>query len=203
MAPSTPPPPRSVGFAAFTIASTPSVVMSAEMTSIMTTSPDCYFSSMATLSPYRSLPAARRVALVTHAIKSSKEAKAVYVQRMLTRGGFRQSTLMQWPADKLAAEVVRTKAESSNDELELLHLLYVQLEPAIQITFLDAAGVKHENGSMPEDIKAPFADTAAVERGATRVWQHHGDEGMRYLRTLARYAATDWPGIVEQVQRLV
>jgi hypothetical protein len=157
---------------------------------------------MATLSPYRSLPAERRVALVTHAIKSSKEAKAVYVARMLARGGFRQSTLMQWPADKLAAEVVRTKAESSSDELDLLHLLYVQLEPAIQITFLDAAGVKHENGSMPEDIKSPFADAAAVERAATRVWQHHGDDGMRYLRTLARYARNDWPGIEEQVSRL-
>src|ERR1043165_4011804 len=174
------------------------VVMSAEITSII----GRYFSSMATPSPYRSLPPERRIALVTHAIKSSKEAKAVYVQRMMARGGFRQAPLMQWPAEKLAAEVVRTKAESSNDELDLLHLLYVTLEPTIQITFLDAAGVKHENGSMPEDIKSPFADGAAVERASTRVWQHHGDDGMRYLRTLARYAANDWPGIVEQVERL-
>jgi hypothetical protein len=157
---------------------------------------------MATPSPYRSLPADKRVALVTHAIKSSREAKALYVQRMMARGGFRQVTLMQWPPEKVAAEVVRTKAESSNDELDLLHLLYVQLEPAIQITFLDAAGVKHTNGSMAEDLKSPFADAAAVERGATRVWQHHGEDGMRYLRTLARYAKSDWPGIEEQVSKL-
>lgn len=157
---------------------------------------------MATPSPYRSLPAEKRVALLTHAIKSSREAKAVYVQRMMARGGFRQSTLLQWPAEKLAAEIVRTKAESSNDELDLLHLLYVQLEPAIQTTFLDAAGVKHTNGNMAEDLKSPFADAAGVERGAARVWQHHGDDGMRYLRTLVRYAKADWPGIEAQVARL-
>ena len=157
---------------------------------------------MANLSPYRSLPAEKRVQLVAHVIKASKEGRMLMVQRMMTRGGFRATTLQSWPAEKLAGEIVRMKAESSNDELDLLHLLYVQLEPAIQITFLDAAGVKHENGSMPEDIKSPFADGAAVERASTRVWQHHGDDGMRYLRTLARYAANDWPGIVEQVERL-
>src|SRR4051812_3891391 len=105
---------------------------------------------MATPSPYRSLPAEKRTALVTHAIKASREGRAVFVQRLSARGGFRPTTLQQWPAEKLAAEVVRTKSESSNDELDLLHLLYVQLEPAIQITFLDAAGVKHDNGAMPD-----------------------------------------------------
>jgi len=162
----------------------------------------CYIPCMAAPSPYRSLPSEKRVALVTHAIKSSREAKALYVQRMMARGGFRQSTLMQWPAEKLAAEIVRTKAETSNDELDLLHLLYVQLEPAIQTTFLDAAGVRHTNGAMAEDLTSPFADAAGVERGAKQVWVQHGDDGLRYLRTLLRYAKSDWPGIEEQLERV-
>ena len=120
---------------------------------------------------------------------------------MAARGGFRVTTLQQWPAEKLAAEVVRTKAESSNDELDLLHLLYVTIEPAIQITFLDAAGVKHEKGNIAEDLASPYADAASVERGAQLVHDKHGDDGMRYLRTLARYAHSDWPGIADLVKR--
>jgi hypothetical protein len=154
---------------------------------------------MATLSPYRSLPAEMRARLVTHVIKASREGRAIMVQRMMTRGGFRPATLQQWPAEKLAAEVVRMKAESSNDELDLLHLLYVELEPAIQSTFLDAAGVKHENGKMPDDLTSPYADAAGVGRGIEAVRSRHGEDGERYLRTLARYAAADWPGIGDAV----
>jgi hypothetical protein len=154
---------------------------------------------MATVSPYRSLPAERRVALVTHAIKASKEGRAVFVQRLAARGGFRVTTLQQWPAEKLAAEIVRTKAETSNDELDLLHLLYVTLEPSIQVTFLDAVGVKHDNGNISEDLTSPYADAARVARGVQTVRARHGDDGMRYLRTLVRYARNDWPGIEESV----
>ena len=157
---------------------------------------------MATPSPYRSLPAERRVGLVTHAIKASREGRATFVQRLAARGGFRVSTLLQWPPEKLAAEIVRTKAESPNDELDLLHLLYVTLEPAIQITFLDTGGVKHDAGNIAEDLTSPYATTASVERAAARVREQHGEDGMRYLRTLARYAHTDWPGVAEIVKRL-
>jgi hypothetical protein len=150
---------------------------------------------MASPTPYRSLPAEKRVALVTHVIKASKEGRAIMVQRMMSRGGFRPVTLQAWPADKLASEVVRMKAESSSDELDLLHLLYVELEPGIQTTFLDAAGVKHEGGKIPEDLEAPYADEAGVLRGIAAVRAKHGEDGERYLRTLARYAADAWPGI--------
>jgi hypothetical protein len=150
---------------------------------------------MATLTPYRTLPAEKRVELVTHVIKASKEGRAIMVQRMMSRGGFRPATLQSWPAEKLASEIVRMKAETGNDELDLLHLLYVELEPAIQTTFLEAAGVKHDNGKIPEDLQSPYADEAGVKRGVAAVRAKHGEEGERYLKTLARYAADAWPGI--------
>jgi hypothetical protein len=150
---------------------------------------------MATLSPYRSLPPERRIALVTHAVKSSREARALYVQRLSAKSGFRPVTLQTWPVDRLVKEIVRMKAETASDELDLLHLLYVELEPAIQITFLDAAGVKHEGGAMGEDLTPPYADADAVRRGAIVVKEQHGEDGMRYLRTLARYSPDGWPGI--------
>jgi hypothetical protein len=158
---------------------------------------------MPTPSPYRSLPPERRLALVLHALTISREARALYTQRLIARGGgFRAVTLNSWPADKLAREIVRMKAEQPQDELDLLHLLYVELEPAIQIAFLDAAGVAHEKGVMPEQLEAPFADEAAVRRAATAVVEQHGDDGARYLHTLARYSAAGWPGIMDLAAKL-
>jgi hypothetical protein len=124
------------------------------------------------------------------------------VQRLAARSGFRPVTLQTWSADKLAKEVVRTNAQTASDELDLLHLLYVDLEPATQVTFLDAAGVTHANGVMADDLHPPYADEAAVKRGAVAVRDQHGEDGMRYLRTLARYSREGWPGIEGVVAEL-
>lgn len=151
---------------------------------------------MPTPSPYRSLPPDRRVALVLQAITTSRESRALYIQRLMARGGgFRAVTLQSWPTERLAREVVRMKAETSQDELDLLQLLYVELEPAIQASFLDAAGVPHENGRIADAAEPPYADADAVRRGAGAVEARHGDDGRRYLRTLARYNREAWPGI--------
>lgn len=149
------------------------------------------------LSPYRALSPEKRLALVTHKITSSREARALYVQRLVARkaGGFRAVTIQAWPVAQLAREVVRSRAESPEDELDLLHLLYVQLEPAIQITFLDAAGVAHENGNIADELEMPYADAASVQRAVTAVRAAHGEDGEHYLRTLARYSRSAWPGI--------
>ena|SRR3569833_229348 len=150
---------------------------------------------MANPTPYRTLPTEKRVALVKHMITSSKEGRTLYLARLAAKTGFRPVTLQSWSADKLASEVVRTRAESGDDELNLLHLMYVDLEPAIQTTFLDAAGVRHENGVMPDDLQPPYTDEDGVKRGIDAVRTQHGDDGERYLRTLARYNSEGWPGI--------
>ena len=158
---------------------------------------------MSTLSPYRSLPVEKRLALVTHAVGASREARALYVGRLVARGGgFRAVTLKGWPVERLAREIVRTRAEAAEDELDLLLLLYVELEPAIQIDFFDAAGVAHEKGVLPDGLEMPFADAVAVKRAAATIRERYGDDGMRYLRTLERYNAPAWPGIAEVVEEL-
>jgi hypothetical protein len=158
---------------------------------------------MANPTPYRTLPAEKRIALVTHAIHASRDARMLYIQRLIARGGgFRAVTLQSWPAEKLARELVRMKAEQPQDELDLLHLLYVQLEPAIQKTFLDAAGVAHENGVMPEDLQQPFADEEKVRLASNAVMEQYGVDGARYVRTLARYSAAGWPGVEQVAEKL-
>jgi hypothetical protein len=153
---------------------------------------------MANPSPYRQLSAERRVALVTRAIKSSKDMRAVMVTRMVSRGGgFRPATLLQWPAEKLAREVVRLGAETADDELNLLNMLYVEFEPEIQASFLDAAGVTHTNGQMPEELEPPFATAESVAKGASAVIERYGGDGRLYLQTIAKYNGAGWPGLDE------
>lgn len=158
---------------------------------------------MSKLSPYRSLPPERRVALVMHVIKSSREGRDQFIQRLVERGGgFRAVTLRTWPVDKLAKEIVRMKAETSNDELDLLQMLYVDLEPEIQTTFLEAAGVPHKNGKIAETLEPPYANSDSVLRGVAAVQAKHGVDGVHYLRTIARYSHDGWPGIDKVVSEL-
>ena len=151
---------------------------------------------MVTPTPYRLLSPARRVALITRAMKSSRDLRTAFVQRMVARGGgFRAATLLAWPAEKLAREIVRMNAENADDELTLLNLLYVEFEPAIQVTFLDVAGVPHEGGKLADDLPAPYAAADAVARAAQAVCDQHGDDGRHYLATIARYNREAWPGL--------
>lgn len=138
-----------------------------------------------------------------HAMKASKEGRDQFIQRLVARGGgFRAVTLRTWPVERVAKEIVRMKAESSDDELDLLQLLYVDLEPGIQINFLDAAGVQHEGGKMAESLEPPYADAESVRRGAAAVQETHGSDGVQYLRTIARYSPDGWPGIDALVAKL-
>jgi len=146
--------------------------------------------------PYRQLSSERRVALVTRGIKHSRDMRAMMVARLVSRGGgFRPATLMQWPPDRLAREVVRLGAESAEDELNLLNLLYVEFEPEIQSAFLDAAGVAHTNGQMPEDLQPPFASAEAVAKAARAVVEKFGENGRHYLVTIEKYNGEGWPGL--------
>ena len=122
--------------------------------------------------------------------------RALYTQRLVARGGgFRAASLNAWPVDRLAKEIVRMNAQSAQDEIELLQLLYVELEPAIQIAFLDEAGVAHEKGVIDEKLQPPYADADAVKRASALVQEKHGADGVHYLRTIARYSRDGWPGI--------
>lgn len=158
--------------------------------------PSRQISAMAPSSPFRALPAERRVALVTHVASSSREGRAHYIQRLIARGGgFRAVTLNGWPVDKLAREVVRLNAQTVADEMDLLHTLYVELEPAIQIAFLTAAGVQHADGVIDETLEPPFADAGTVAMAAVAVRDAHGEAGLHYRRTIARYNPAAWPGL--------
>ena len=148
------------------------------------------------LSPFKSLPMERRQWLVSQALTKHKGAKSLYAQRIAAKGGgFRAATLMSWPAEKVGKEALRLGALTAQDELELLQLLYVDLEPQYQVTYLDAAGVTHENGVLPEDLEAPYTDADGVRKGAEAVLAAHGDAGRHYLRTLVVYNLAAWPGL--------
>lgn len=156
--------------------------------------------SVATPSIYRALPSAKRVALLTRLVSERKDTRAHFIQRLVSKGGgFRPVTLMSWPPAKLAGEVVRLNAQTPEDEVDLLQALYVDLEPAIQAAFLQATGVKAEGAVIDETLEPPYADAAAVKRGADALVAQFGADGVHYLRTIARYNPAGWPGISDIV----
>ncbi len=151
---------------------------------------------MKPVSPYRSLPADKRLALVTHLVTTDREAREAFVKAIAARpGGFRLDTVRKRPNAQLASDIVRAGIETGLDELRLLQLLYVDLEPQLQATFLDAAGVPHENGQIAESLEPPFADATRVRTAAESLVAAHGDDARRYLRTIALYNAAAWPGL--------
>ncbi|MBK6495954.1 MAG: hypothetical protein IPG05_12790 [Gemmatimonadetes bacterium] len=155
---------------------------------------------MAALSPYRTLPAAKRVELVLHDLSTTKDSRALYIQRMVARGGgFRPVTLRAWSLEKLAKEIVRLNLESFQDELGMLQTLYVEKEPELQIAFLDAAGVAHKAGHIADDMPTPFASAENVKKAAEQILASHGDDGKRYLRTIAIYNGEAWPGLMQVI----
>ncbi len=155
---------------------------------------------MPALTPYRTLSTAQRLALVTHDITRNRPSRDGYISRIVARGGgFRADKLRRWPPEQLAREVVRHNLETAQDELNLLVALYVELEPQLQISFLDASGVAHDGGAIPESLELPYADADRVRRAADMLIAQHGDDARRYLRTIAIYNGDAWPGLAEHV----
>lgn len=155
---------------------------------------------MAIPSPYRTLPPAQRIALVTHEINANRQSRDGYIAQVVARGGgFRPEKLRKWPAEQLAREVVRHNLETFQDELALMVLLYVELEPEIQMMFLDRLEVPHERGSIPEGLAPPFAGAESIAAAAAEVVARYGDDGRRYLRTIAMYNSEAWPGLADVV----
>ena len=153
---------------------------------------------MADASPYRSLPVETRQRLVEHELRTDKSVRQAFIQAIVSKGGgFRPETLRKWPTSQLAREVVRRNLETFGDELRLLQLLYVELEPDLQIAFLDACGVKHTNGSIDDEGEgdAALADEATVREAADTLLAAHGERGRHYLRTIASYNSEAWPGL--------
>jgi hypothetical protein len=106
---------------------------------------------------------------------------------------------MTWSPEKLAKEVVRLNALQPQDELDMLLHLYVELEPAIQIAFLDAAGVAHKDGHIAEDATPPFCDETTTKKAVEMVRAQFGDACEHYLKTITTYNAASWPGIEQLV----
>ena len=125
-----------------------------------------------------------------------RETRSIYIQRLVARGGgFRAVTMQPWSSDKIAREVVRLNAQTSDDEVDLLQMLYVDIEPEIQTTFVEAAGVKHDGAKIDEDLEPPYADADTVLRAAKLVSEKFGEDGVQYLRTIERYNHAGWPGL--------
>ncbi|MEO7963889.1 MAG: hypothetical protein ABIT38_08275, partial [Gemmatimonadaceae bacterium] len=155
------------------------------------------------LSPYRTLSVERRQALVLHDLKTNPSQRELVVRRIAARpGGFRLDTVRKRPVEQLAREVVRFNLETAAEEVALLQTLYIELEPALQIEFLEATGVPHDGASMAEELTPPFASAETVKRAALALVAAHGSDARHYLCTIVTYNAEAWPELDQVIAEL-
>lgn len=158
---------------------------------------------MKRLSPYRSLPAEQRIALVLHDISTNPAQREAIVRRIVARpGGFRLETVRKRPNEQLAREVVRFALEGAGEEVALLQTLYLELEPALQVEFLDRTAVSRDGAMIAEEVQPPFASAEKVREASLALVAAHGDAARHYLRTIATYNAEAWPGLGELLAEL-
>lgn len=145
---------------------------------------------------YRELGHQRRLAAVVAELAASQDWREQLVRRLVLRGGgFRPETIRQWPPRKLAREVVTGNLETADEAINLVRCHYVNVEPAIQAEFLRLTDVPSDGATITASGDGPLTSAEMVGPAARALVTAHGDDGLHYLRCLAAFAASRWPGI--------
>lgn len=114
--------------------------------------------------------------------------------------GFRPQTIDGWDVSTVATHASRLAALPSDLVLECLVGYFVAGDRTIQATFLEAAGIQHQDGHL--DAPPPFP-AEAVERGVFAALAEHprSTDVLLYLLGLAVLFKQNWIGIDEVLAR--
>jgi hypothetical protein len=115
------------------------------------------------------------------AASAALNARPVYFQRQ--------------PFEKRALAVRRALARVSENELaeELLAVYFLECRKPLLLEWLDAVGVKHDDGALEDDVPPP--PPAKKLRAAVQAFRKLDDRADRelLLRTFAAQNAIEWP----------
>ncbi len=121
------------------------------------------------------------------------EAIASLAQRLK----FRPKSAMALPAEKKSRYLVTMPAVSEVVAARLLVVYHLEHQRPMMAAFLDALGVKHEEGLIAdEDIEAPEAEKLK-SAAAALAKAYPADDVARYLSTLLWQDPDTWGGLFE------
>jgi len=127
---------------------------------------------------------------------ADRESRAALEMALAKDLKFRQQSVRQLPADRVAGRLVRL-ADSLPETVLFQYLFHLHMGERRPLMggFLDAVGLPHEDGALdlPEDFEGP--DAAKVEKAARDLAATDGHEALVYLSTLAVADGEFWEAL--------
>ena len=147
------------------------------------------------LSPERKLQAAEAFWHDENASVEQAEALATIAQRIK----FRIKSVLSMPVEKKAKQLVALPAVSEMVAARLLVAYHLVHQRPMMGAFLDALGIKHEEGLISEeDIQPP--DPATLKAASTTLAASYPAEDVNlYLSTLTWQDPDTWGGLAESL----
>jgi len=116
---------------------------------------------------------------------ADRDTRAVLEMTLAKDLKFRPQSIRRLPSERVVSRLVRL-AEDVPENLLFQYIFHLHMSDRRQLlaTFLDAAGIPHEEGvlDLPEDYEGP--DAAKVEQAARDLVAAEGHEAVVYLATL-------------------
>ena len=151
------------------------------------------------LSPERKLLAAEAFWRDENASVEQADAVATIAQRIK----FRAKSVMGMPLDKKARQLSTMPSVSELVAARLLVAYHLAEQRPMMRAFLDALGIKHDDGLIEdEDVQAPTADAL---RNAAKILaaSHPADDVSLYLSTLIWQDPETWGALAEAPETAV
>jgi hypothetical protein len=127
---------------------------------------------------------------------ADRESRAALEMALAAELKFRQQSVRQLSAEKVAGRLVRLADELPESVLfqYLFHLHMDQRRP-LMVGFLDAIGLPHDDGALdlPDDFEGPDADK--VEKVGRELAAAQGKDALVYLGTLMVADGEFWTGL--------
>ncbi len=138
----------------------------------------------------------QKAAAVAFWDNADRESRAALEMALAKDLKFRQQSVRQLAADKVAGRLVRL-AEALPDTVLFQYLFHLHMTDrrALMGGFLDAVGLPHEDGALdlPEDFEGP--DAAKVEESARKLAAAEGHDALVYLSTLSVADGEFWEAL--------
>ena len=138
----------------------------------------------------------KRAAAVAFWNGADRESRSALEMALAAELKFRQQSVRQLAAEKIAGRLVRMADGLPESVLfqYLFHLHMAERRP-LMVAYLDDVGLPHEDGALnvPDDLEGPDAPT--VEKTGRELAKSKGNEALVYLATLMVADADFWSGL--------
>jgi hypothetical protein len=145
------------------------------------------------LSPDRKLLAAEAFWKDENAAAEQADAVATIAQRLK----FRTKSVVGLPREKKARHLVSMPAISELVAARLLVAYHLEHQRPMMGSFLDALGIKHENGLIEEDEVPPPTPEKLQEAATAIAGQYPAEDVSLYLSTLVWQDPDTWGALQE------